>query len=153
MGCHFLLQYVKVKSEKLCPTFRDPLDCSLPGSSVHGIFQATVLEWVAIATPRVSDLVHLHWGPRTCISNKSPGDADGANPKAYRIQDILCYAHLSLPNSGSLYPSHKESHWDLQTHQMASCFLSLIVQDVPLSDPLLQPWTPFHPPGLVSTTP
>ena len=37
------------KSLQLCPTLRDPLDCSLPGSSVHGIFQARVLEWGAIA--------------------------------------------------------------------------------------------------------
>ena len=42
VGCHFLLQYMKVKSEsevtQSCPTLRDPMDCSLPGSSVHGIF-------------------------------------------------------------------------------------------------------------------
>ena len=38
-----------VKSLQLCPTLRDPTDCSLPGSSVHGIFQARVLEWGAIA--------------------------------------------------------------------------------------------------------
>ena len=53
MGCHFLLQCVKVKSEsevtQSCPTLRDPMECSLPGSSVHGIFQARVLEWGAIA--------------------------------------------------------------------------------------------------------
>ena len=44
---------MKVKSEsevaQSCPTLRDPMDCSLPGSSVHGIFQARALEWVAIA--------------------------------------------------------------------------------------------------------
>ena len=44
---------MKVKSEsevtQLCPTLSDPMDCSLPGSSIHGIFQARVLEWVAIA--------------------------------------------------------------------------------------------------------
>ena len=44
---------MKVKSEskvtQSCPTLSDPMDCSLPGSSVHGIFQARVLEWVAIA--------------------------------------------------------------------------------------------------------
>ena len=54
VGCHFLLQCIKVKSEsevtQLCPTLSDPLDCSLPGSSIHGIFKARVLEWVAIAT-------------------------------------------------------------------------------------------------------
>ena len=53
VGCHFLLQCIKVKSEnevpQSCPILRDPMDCSLPGSSVHGIFQARVLEWVAIA--------------------------------------------------------------------------------------------------------
>ena len=53
VGCHFLLQCMKVKSEsevfQLCPTLSDPMDCSLPGSSVHGIFQARLLEWVAIA--------------------------------------------------------------------------------------------------------
>ena len=53
VGCHFLLQCMKVKSQsevaQSCPTLCDPRDCSLPGSSVHGIFQAGVLEWVAIA--------------------------------------------------------------------------------------------------------
>ena len=53
VGCHFLLQCTKVKSEseaaQSCPTLRDPMDCSPPGSSVHGISQARVLEWVAIA--------------------------------------------------------------------------------------------------------
>ena len=51
VGCHFLLQCMKVKSEsevaQSCPTLRNPMDCSLPGSSIHGIFQARVLEWVA----------------------------------------------------------------------------------------------------------
>ena len=53
VGCHFLLQCMKVKSQsevaQSCPTLSDPMDCSLPGSSVHGILQARVLEWVAIA--------------------------------------------------------------------------------------------------------
>ena len=70
VGCHFLLKCTKVKSlspvrhwsglpfpspmnesevTQSCPTLCDPMDCSLPGSSVHGIFQARVLEWVAIA--------------------------------------------------------------------------------------------------------
>ena len=47
---------MKVKRERevaqLCPTLSDPMDCSLPGSSAHGIFQATVLEWGAIAFSR-----------------------------------------------------------------------------------------------------
>ena len=53
VGCHLLLQCVKVKSEsevtQSCPTLSHPMDCSLPGSSVHGIFQARVLDWGAIA--------------------------------------------------------------------------------------------------------
>ena len=53
VGCHFLLQCMKVKSEsedaQSCLTLSNPMDCSLQGSSVHGIFQARVLEWVAIA--------------------------------------------------------------------------------------------------------
>ena len=53
VGCHFLLQCMKVKSEsevtQSCLTLSNPMDCSPPGSSVHGIFQARVLEWGAIA--------------------------------------------------------------------------------------------------------
>ena len=53
VGCHFLLQCMKVKSEsdvaQSCPTLSDPMDCSLPGSSIHGILQARVLEWGATA--------------------------------------------------------------------------------------------------------
>ena len=63
VGCHFLLQCMKVKSEsevaQSCPTLSDPIDCSPPGSSVHGIFQARVLEWGAIC------LLHLMWKSST----------------------------------------------------------------------------------------
>ena len=57
VGCHFLLQCMKVKSEsevaQSCPTLSDPMDCSLRDSSVHGIFQARVLEWGAIALSKL----------------------------------------------------------------------------------------------------
>ena len=53
VGCHFLLQCMKVKSEsqvaQSCRTLSDPMDCNPPGSYIHGIFQARVLEWGAIA--------------------------------------------------------------------------------------------------------
>ena len=53
VGCHFLLQCMKVKSQsevvQSCLTLSDPMDCSLPGSSIHGIFQARALEWGAPA--------------------------------------------------------------------------------------------------------
>ena len=81
LGCHFLLQCMKVKSEsevaQLCPTLSNPKDCSLPASSVHGIFRARVLEWAAIAFSRGSfwsrDPTHVfcidrwilnHWATR-----------------------------------------------------------------------------------------
>ena len=52
-GCHFLLQCMKVKSESEVTqsglTLHDPMDCSLPGPSVHGILQARVLEWGAMS--------------------------------------------------------------------------------------------------------
>ena len=63
VGCHFLLQCMKVKSQsevtQLCLTLSDPMDCSLPGSSVHGIFQARVLEWGAIAFSKCSSTLPL----------------------------------------------------------------------------------------------
>ena len=53
VSCHFLLQCMKVKSEsevtQSCPILSNPMDWSPTGSSIHGIFQARVLEWVAIA--------------------------------------------------------------------------------------------------------
>ena len=60
VGCYFLLQCMKVKSEsevsQSCPTLSDTMDCSLPGSSIHGTFQARVLEWGAIAF-----CISFHW--------------------------------------------------------------------------------------------
>ena len=62
VGCHFLLQCMKVESERevaqSCPTLSDPMDCSLPGSSIHRIFQARVLEWGVIA---FSVLLYRMW--------------------------------------------------------------------------------------------
>ena len=60
VGCHFLLQCMKMKREsevaQSCLTLSDPMDCSLPGSSAHGILQARVLEWGAIAFSYFSKL-------------------------------------------------------------------------------------------------
>ena len=68
VGCHFLPQCIKVKSEsevtESCPTRSNPMDCSPPGSSVHGIFQARVLEWVAITfSGSKGYLVLTHYQP------------------------------------------------------------------------------------------
>ena len=68
VGCHFLLQCMKVKSQsevtQSCPTFSDPMDCSRPGSSVHRIFQARVLEWGAKKNARKIALEEL---PCKCL--------------------------------------------------------------------------------------
>ena len=71
VGCRFLLQCMKVKSERevaqSCPTLGDPMDCSPPGSSVHGSFQAKVLEWGAIALrDEKSYFWCVRWGEGCC---------------------------------------------------------------------------------------
>ena len=78
VGCHFLLQCMKVKSEsedtQSCPTLCNPMDCSLPGSSIHGIFQARVLEWGAIAFSCIylfSAKLLSHPGCHTTLSKSS----------------------------------------------------------------------------------
>ena len=87
VGCHFLLQCMKVKSEsevaQLCLTLSDPMDCSLPGSSIHGIFQARVLERGAIAffnehcliieENNPPDILWIHWRVYNFIANTSKG--------------------------------------------------------------------------------
>ena len=81
VGCHFLLQCMKVKSEsevtQSCPTLSDPMDCSLPGSSAHGIFQARVPEYGAIAfsddQPRQHIKKQRHYFANRGPSNQSFG--------------------------------------------------------------------------------
>ena len=73
---------MKVKSEsevtQSCPTLSDPMDCSLPGSSVHGIFQARVLEWGAVAFSEFADqgsnLGPLYW-ERGVLAPAPPGES------------------------------------------------------------------------------
>ena len=71
VGCHFLLQCMKVKSEsevtQSCPTLRDPMDYSPPGSSICGIFQARVLEWGAIAFFKVLVMMWQKGNPCTLL--------------------------------------------------------------------------------------
>ena len=75
VGCHFLLLCMKMKSEsevaQSCPTPSDPMDCSPPGSSIHGIFQAIVLEWGAIKSSlkrfKTTTLMTLITHPNTAL--------------------------------------------------------------------------------------
>ena len=74
VGCHCLLQCMKVRSEseaaQSCPTVSDPMDCSLPGPSVHGIFQTRVLEWGAIAFSLVSSTNLKNWSREKAVMNE-----------------------------------------------------------------------------------
>ena len=77
VGCHFLLQCVKVKSEseiaQSCPTLSDPMDCSLPGSSIHGIFQARVHHvkcWAGINIAR-RNINNLRYSDDTTLTAES----------------------------------------------------------------------------------
>ena len=95
-GFHFLLQCMKVKSEsevaQSCPTLSDPMDCGPPGSSIHGIFQARVLEWVAISFSRGS------WNP--CLPHCR--------------QTLYCLSHRGSPLSH--YRNANESHSKVSLH-------------------------------------
>ena len=99
VGYHFLLQCMKVKSEsevaQSCPTLSDPMDCSLPGSSVHGIFQARVLEWGAIAFSE---------------SSPKPMSIESVMPSNHLI---LCHPLLLLP---SIFPSIRVFSNELSFH-------------------------------------
>ena len=87
VGCHFLLQCVKVRSEsevaQSCPTLSNPMDCSPPGSSVHGIFKARVLEWGATAFSEIQQwrntkVLHTVWGPGQVPLPPRPGKELGS---------------------------------------------------------------------------
>ena len=82
VGCHFLLQCMKVKSERKVPqsclTLCDPMDCSLPGSSIHGISQARVLEWVAITFSVLSSAAAAAKSLQSCPTLCDP--IDGSPP-------------------------------------------------------------------------
>ena len=99
VGCHFLLQCMKVKSEsevaQSCPTPSDPMDCSLQGSSIRGIFQARVLEWVAIAFSNwLARKRHLMW-------NQSPKQGVEEKKKnKFRVKTDL----NPNPSSSTLWP-------------------------------------------------
>ena len=93
VGCHFLLQCMKMKSEsevaQLCPTLHDRMDCSLPGSSVHGIFQARVLKRVAIAfseVPPYNSFKKKKMHPYTHTHTQNPLTPDFTIPTEYKNQ-------------------------------------------------------------------
>ena len=90
VGCYFLLQCMKVKSEsevsQSCPTLSDPMDCSLPGSSIHEIFQARVLEWGAIAFSGIYPAAAAAKSLQSCPTLCNPRDS---SPPGSPIPGIL----------------------------------------------------------------
>ena len=115
VGCHFLLQCMKVKSEsevaQSCPTLSDPMDCHLPGSSVHGIFQARVLEWGAIA---FSEYLLMSFG----AENELAQDSEHLNvlQAGYRCWEIkVLQDQPPCTDSGTWWirmPALKPLRWD-----------------------------------------
>ena len=106
VSCHCLLQRMKVKREsevaQSCPTLSDPMDCSLPGSSIHGIFQAGVLEWGAIAFSTVAQSCPTLCDPMNCSTPGLP--VHHQLPKitqthVHRVTDAIQPSHpLSSPS-------------------------------------------------------
>ena len=108
VGCHFLLQCGKVKSEsqvpQSCLTLSDPMDCSPPGSSIHGIFQARVLEWGAIAFSAAEPQAFLkQWVPSLSAQQNPWGTSETqAAAQTYSVwisrefSDILDDSHALL---------------------------------------------------------
>ena len=116
VGCHFLLQCRKVKSEsevaQSCPTLSDPIDCSLPGSSAHGIFQARVLEqsastcllWLSNTVNAKRYIIHclvsLHLGPQTLGSC----DSSQPHPPATESNSFFLSNTEAVPDEGASQP-------------------------------------------------
>ena len=108
VGCHCLLQCMKVKSERevtqSCPTLSDPMDCSPPGSSIHGIFQARVLEWVAIAFSGIFSThtqIHVH-------TQHAYIDTTFNHPFHLRIKTAFTHNHAT--------PTDTDTHRHTDTH-------------------------------------
>ena len=109
VGCHFLLQCRKVKSEsevtQSCPTLIDPMDCSPPDSSIHGIFQARVLEWGAIAFSRNHPKLeerwsHYYWLETSGCAPLTPFQQGGrGDPLNLQKGNLLMLGGVESPNS------------------------------------------------------
>ena len=107
VGCHFLLQCMKVKSEsevaESCLTLSDPMDCSLPGSSIHGIFQARVLEWGAIAFSSIKAELTL----KSSYSRLAP------TKLKHNLKRIICKYFSCQPKKTVIHFKEREQNLDI----------------------------------------
>ena len=99
VGCHFLLQCMKVRREsevaQSCPTLSNPMDCSLPGSSVHGIFQARVPEWGATAFSTITSLGLTYFITGSlCLFTPFTYFAYLSPPAPGSDQSVLCFYYF-----------------------------------------------------------
>ena len=108
VGCHCLLQCMKVKSEsevaQSCPALSDPMDCSLPGSSIPGIFQARVLEWGAIA---FSDICKLSSAKRSWIMALVPSTTGFGKEIAQLVKNLPAMQETLVWSLGQEDPLEK----------------------------------------------
>ena len=102
VGCHVLLQCMKLKSEsevtQSCQTLSDLMDCSLPGSSVHGIFQARVLEWGAIAFSRDPVAAAAAKSLQSCLTLCDPIDNSPLAPPSLGFSSQEHWSGLPFPS-------------------------------------------------------
>ena len=127
VDCHFLLQCIKVKSEsevaRSCLTLRDPMDCSLPGSSIHGIFQARMLEWGAIA------LGIYRWTNRiSALKQFSSSDRNNSYLLISCLQPLYPHPHLHVHLPSSPSPLSEDSS-RLTLHFVLETICSCLLQD------------------------
>ena len=102
VGCHFLPQCRKVKSEsevaQSCLTLHDPMDCSLPGSSVHGILQAGTLEWAAIFLLQCMKVKSESEVAQSCLTLHDPKDCNLPGSSVHGIFQARDWSGLPLPS-------------------------------------------------------
>ena len=147
VSCHFPLQCMKVKSEsevdQSCPTLCDPLDCSPPGSSIHGIFQARVLEWGAIAFSDSNMLLQskVNIFRKTPLFQKHCCCQSINHIRLFETtQTVVCQAPLSSTISQSCSNSCPLSQWCYLTISSSATSLSFCFQSFPTSGSFPMSW-------------
>ena len=136
VGCHFPLQCRKVKSEsevaQSCPTLSDPMDCSLPGSSVHGILKARGLEWGAIAFSLF--LVKRSFGP---IIRNGVGQSEVYQRHVlWDLQDTSIWSGVTLPHA--VVTAVVTCWWTYLRSNTSLCFAAQLLIWLVLSTPCLR---------------